>query len=239
VQKLLWNRDRDDRSLGTLAAYLSVAFVLALWFVLIGLLWATPAYPAAVEQAVDHTDIVRTAKAAAVAAGVDVDRDDCSRFEVTKRAAMLLANEQAGLLDKPGGANCQGYATDIIAYRSGVIVDILGAGPDGPNTAHWIPLSPVDPSRWRPPLEPAPTSPVPTPVPAPVPGEPGLPVPATADLAAVNAKLDSILYAVEQLRQQQTADTEKVQSQIDQVVKNAERSTVPLILKILSLGTVK
>src|ERR1043165_567774 len=131
----------DDRSLGTLAAYLSVTFMLAFWFVIIGLLWATPAYP----RGSDHTDIVRTATAAAVAAGVDVDRDDCSRFEVTKRAAMLLANEQAGLLDKPGGANCQGYATDIIPYRAGVIVDILGAGPDGPNTVHWIPLSPVDP----------------------------------------------------------------------------------------------
>jgi hypothetical protein len=100
-------------------------------------------------QTIDHTDVVRAAKAAVIAAGVNVDADDCSRFKVTALAAAQLASEAAGLLSKPGGANCASFATDIIAYSSGAIVDVLGAGADGPNTPHWMVQGAVDPSRWR------------------------------------------------------------------------------------------
>jgi hypothetical protein len=212
---------------------------MAAMLVLLGLLWATPA----TSQTIDHTDVVRQAKAAAIAAGVAVDHDDCSRFEVTMRVVQLLASEQAGLLDKPTGANCRGYATDIVAYRNGVIVDILGAGPEGPNSPHWMTLSPVDPARWRPPINLNPAPPTPTPPPA----DPPSPPPDPADsLATIDAKVDRLLYAVEQLRQQQAADTEKLSSEVshvetrlNEVVAGAKRSAAPLILKILSLGTVK
>jgi hypothetical protein len=212
----------------TLADDVALVF-LAGAFVLLGLLWATPAN----SQTIDHTDVVRAAKAAAIAAGINVDQDDCSRFEVTKRAAALLASEGAGLLSKETGANCQGYATDIIAYKSGAIVDVLGSGPDGPNTVHWLIQAPVDPSRWRPPLSVSSVVPEPTPMPPP-------PLPSDqADLAAINSKLDQLLYSMDQLRQQQATDTEKIETRINDVVTNAKKSAAPLILKILSLGMAK
>ena len=237
----------------------AVVLMLLAWLVLVvGLLWATPAYPfglQAIDHAIDHTDIVAAAKAQVVnelhldpdAPGPDPSQPECNRWEVTRRVAIALAAEGAGLIAK-GGNNCRGFAVDAIMYRDGPVVDVLGAGREGPSTPHWM----IQPGRrlasdWRepPPLEPAlPTLP---PVPMPAPVSPSEPQPTgSTDLAAVNAKLDQLLYAVEQLRQEQKDDTEKIQSQINQVVKDAEQtakkveeSATPLILKILSLGMAK
>ncbi|MBI2062533.1 MAG: hypothetical protein HYT64_02490 [Candidatus Yanofskybacteria bacterium] len=63
---------------------------------------------------------------------------DCGAFEITKRVAWLLGSSGAGLLSKPSGANCQGYAVAIIAYSDGYIYDILSdAG--NTNRPQWIP----------------------------------------------------------------------------------------------------
>jgi hypothetical protein len=58
-----------------------------------------------------------------------------------------------GLLDKPSGNNCKGYATDVLIAQ-GHIVDILqDAG--GLNNPLWDPEEvPADLSRWRPPYDP-------------------------------------------------------------------------------------
>jgi hypothetical protein len=89
-------------------------------------------------------------------------------FEVTKRVAWALRSEGAGLLSKPSGNNCQGYAVDIVVYPNGVHYDMVGDG-GGANIPQWLlvidpatggPLL-VDPARWRAPLDPGDSSPAP------------------------------------------------------------------------------
>jgi len=190
-------------------------------------------------QNVDHREIVAAAKAQTIAAGINPDApasDECARFEVTKRVAIALQAEGAGVLLKPTGNNCQGFAVDIIAYKDGTIVDILGGGPQGPNTPMWV-VNPtrVDPSRWAAPPEPQ----------AQPPAASDLPPDITDLLNAVrrmDARLEAIQQSLESLRESQATDTEKIQQQINQVVKDTEKSvqdSAPLILRILSLGIVK
>jgi len=102
----------------------------------------------------DHLAEVVAAKADAISDGVSLV-GDCGAFEITKRCAWALhgLGESAGLLDKPGGANCDGYAAAIICYPTGQIFDILvDAG--GANTPQWSDGGFVDPSRYRPPFAP-------------------------------------------------------------------------------------
>lgn len=102
----------------------------------------------------DHLDIVEAAKAACVGAAISLV-GDCGAFEITKRVAWNLVSDEAGLLDKPGGANCAGYAAAIICYPNGQIFDILvDAG--GLNTPQWADGGLVDPTRWRPAIDPGP-----------------------------------------------------------------------------------
>jgi hypothetical protein len=177
----------------------------------------------------DHRAVVVAAKAAAMAAGVNPDAlapDECARWEITRRVAWELRSEGAGLIAK-GGNNCRGYAVDAIMYPDGTVVDILGAGVDGPNTAHWF-VQPVrrPASDWRAPIDLDPDTP-----PAPVQDETLL------LLQRVMAELETLRLELAALRAQQTADTEKVQSQIDQVVKNAEKSAPSMIERIAHLVT--
>jgi hypothetical protein len=60
-----------------------------------------------------------------------------------------------GLLSKPGGNHCNGYATDCIVLANKTdIVDLLGDG-GGQNTPSWyVREREVDPDRWEPPVEP-------------------------------------------------------------------------------------
>src|SRR5678810_711256 len=59
--------------------------------------------------------------------GIDL-HGACGAFAITKMAAWGLRGTGAGLLSKPSGNNCDGYATDIICYPDGRIIDILGDG---------------------------------------------------------------------------------------------------------------
>ncbi len=223
---------------------------MAAMLLLLGLLWATPA----TGQTVSHVDVVRLAKAQVVnearidpdGPGPDPSQPECPRFEVTRRAAVMLAGEGAGLLDKPTGNRCRGFAVDIIAYRDGTIVDVLGNGNEGPSTPMWlINVNKVDPSRWRPPppLEtttpaPAPTPPEPPPPappapPAPTPPPLPTPSPVTAnEIVALNARIDQVLYALEQLRMQgeiNGAKTEHVEARLNEVVAGAKSLGVKML----------
>jgi hypothetical protein len=182
-------------------------------------------------QTVDHRDIVVAIKQQVLAIGINPDApapDECARWEITRRVVIALQSEGAGHIAK-GGNNCRGYAVDAIMYQDGTVVDILGAGREGPNTPLWL----IQPNRrpssdWRPAVE---LESIPTPVPE--------PQPQPQDLSAVVAKLDQILYTLEQLRLEQAEDTEKIQKQIDQVVKNAEKSAPKVLdwlVKALTLG---
>lgn len=86
------------------------------------------------------------------AAGVSLS-GPCGAFEITKRVAWDLRHSGAGLLSKPNGNNCQGYATDIVAWRDRAF-DILGDG-GGANNPSWQETGVDDLyNRWRPPVEP-------------------------------------------------------------------------------------
>jgi hypothetical protein len=55
---------------------------------------------------------------------------------------------EAGLLEKTTGNNVDGYATDIICFRSGDIFDVL-VDSDRKGLPAWQYAGKVDPSRWR------------------------------------------------------------------------------------------
>jgi len=94
-----------------------------------------------------HQSTVENVKAALVAKGTDLS-GPCGAFAITKRVAWALKGEGAGVLSKPSGNNCDGFATDIILYPDGRAFDILtdGGGANGPA---WGPIEPIDPTRYR------------------------------------------------------------------------------------------
>ena len=99
-------------------------------------------------------EYVAAVKAMLVAQGVNLS-GPCGAFAITKRVAWGLRHLGCGLLDKPGGNNCQGFATDIVMFRDqgGQIIDILGDG-GGNNAPQWGVSDTVDPGRWRAPVDP-------------------------------------------------------------------------------------
>ena len=91
-------------------------------------------------------------KAQLQARGVDLT-GPCGAFAITKRVAWGLRATGAGLLSKPSGNNCDGFAVDIVAFPTGMIVDILGDAGNG-NTPLWNTGEPVDAARYRPAVDP-------------------------------------------------------------------------------------
>lgn len=77
----------------------------------------------------------------------------CGAFAIVKMAAWGLRATGAGLLSKPSGNNCDGYATDIICYPDGRIIDVLGDGGNA-NTPNWNQVESVEANRYRPPINP-------------------------------------------------------------------------------------
>jgi len=77
----------------------------------------------------------------------------CGAFAITKRVAWGLRGAGAGLLSKPGGNNCDGYATDIVCWPDRAY-DVLsdGGATNGPT---WNETGVDDlRARWRPPVQP-------------------------------------------------------------------------------------
>lgn len=130
-------------------------------------------------------------------AGVDLS-GPCGAFKIVQ-LAVWRATDDSGLLAKPSGNNCQGFATDIVAYPDGSIYDVLIDG-GGANTPTWNPAGTIDKKLVRNPTDPHFDS---------------------------KPKSDSITQAdidkaVKDIEQHDDENTAKVQAQIDQVVKNAE-----------------
>jgi len=102
----------------------------------------------------ENAQYVARVKAQCQALGLDLS-GGCGAFEIAKRVAWGLRAKGYGLLSKPGGNNCQAYATDIVMQNngSGAIIDVLGDG-GGNNTPIWVQSDVVDPARWRPPVQP-------------------------------------------------------------------------------------
>ena len=98
---------------------------------------------------------VQAVKAQLEAQGVNLV-GPCGAFAITKRVAWGLRGAGIGLLDKSGGNQCDGYSVDglVLAGGGGDLVDILSdAG--NTNTPSWyVREQEVDPSRWRPPVQP-------------------------------------------------------------------------------------
>lgn len=114
------------------------------------LLWvASPVF------AQQHQDLVASTKSTLQAQGKDLS-GECGALSIVNAVAWQLRGEGAGLLDKPSGSQCRGFATDIIVYSDGRVFDVLGdAG--GSNTPQWnnlIGANPNDAARWRPPSDP-------------------------------------------------------------------------------------
>jgi hypothetical protein len=91
--------------------------------------------------------VVREVKADLERRGMSLS-GPCGAFEITKRVAWQLRAEGAGVLTKPDGENCQGFAKDIVAYPDGRIFDMLidGGGTNGPA---WQDKGTVSPERYR------------------------------------------------------------------------------------------
>src|SRR5437899_3237205 len=121
----------------------------------------------------NYLDIVRQVKAELVASGFDVDKDETSRAEITFRVADRIhrrMNLEVGLLFKDTGNQVRDRAVDILCWPDGIIVDILGAGREGPNTPLWQENGvPVDPGRWRVPFVYADPESIPVSTPSPEP----------------------------------------------------------------------
>lgn len=130
--------------------------------------------------------IVEQVKAELEAAGENLSTP-CGAFKITKKVAQRLASTGAGLLSKPSGNNCDGYAVDIIAYSDGRIFDCLIDG-GGANEPSWNPGEKVDPSRWVPVA--GPTEP-PVEIPDPPPTNPPA-TPCNVNLKPLEASVESI-----------------------------------------------
>lgn len=126
--------------------------------------------------------VVAEAKRELEAVGVDLS-GPCGAFAITNRSAMKLG---LGVLDKPSGSNCSGYATDIVMARNGRIWDCL-IDSGGANIPAWNEGEPVEASRYRDPVGTTPLPPVP-------PNPPTPPV----DLTPVLVKLEQMEEANEQ-----------------------------------------
>jgi hypothetical protein len=180
------------------------------------------------EALMNHTDVVARIKADLEGRGVNLTGPD-GAFEITKRVAWELRGEGAGLLDKPGGNNSHGFATDIICYPSGQIYDILVSGGDV-NGPSWQDAGAVDASRYR--------APVPVDPPAvPPPSTPTLSLDElVAKIDAMSALLAGLDRKLDAMAEQSNTNTEKIQQQIDQAVKNVEKTAaaaLPLLGGIL------
>ena len=167
--------------------------------------------------ALAQPEVVASVKAELVARGVSLV-DSCGGFQITKRVAWRLRATGAGLLSKPSGNQCEGYAVDIIAYADGRIVDILtdAGGQNGPT---WGPGEPVEAARWRPAVDPGDSPVVVPPVQPPV----VVPPPVYTDLGPVYSRLDALSAQAERIYADLVARDAARAMQLEAVDKRLEK----------------
>lgn len=182
---------------------------------------------------VNHLDTVVNLKRQLEAAHVDL-AGPCGAFEITKRVAWFLRGEGAGLLAKPSGNNCDGFATDIVMYADGALVDILSdsGGGNGPTWTVTGELRPLD--QWRAPFfTPIPGAVDPGPVPPPDAGG------SDDAIAALDQKLTILAVQADRnadaIMARNDANTEKIQQQLNQIVEDAESTLKQLLEELLPL----
>lgn len=171
--------------------------------------------------------VVEQAKADLIAAyGEAALQGDNGGFLIVMEAAYRLG---LGVVDKPNGAHAEYpvgsghfYSKDGVMTRNGDFFDVLVDAGDA-NGPAWQPNGTVEPLRYRPAVSTLPQGGIQQPPET-------LPPPAVepAPLAWLEARLEA-------LRVQADANTEKIQRQIDQVVKNAEKSVREAIPQLLAL----
>lgn len=101
----------------------------------------------------DYLTAVQVAKADLITAGVPL-AGPCGAFQITKLVTYRLkdTDPSIGLLLKSSGNNCDGYATAIVNFLGGRIVDIL-ADDGGANTPQWAVLNESRPAtQWSAPI---------------------------------------------------------------------------------------
>jgi hypothetical protein len=124
-------------------------------------------------DAQDRAAQVRAVRDRVIADGIDLEHGpgECGRFEVVKRFAWEHRAEGFGLIAKFGGQNgCSAtntldepkYAVDAVILPDGQAWDVIGGGPEGPNTPHWLEIT-SHASLWRAPFDPGDSSALPPP----------------------------------------------------------------------------
>lgn len=184
--------------------------------------------PAPARAQTSHLDIVRAIKKEVLAKGIDLDMPpgECGRYQITKRVIWWFRDEGAGSIRKaPEQNNCDGHGVDIVMYKDGTIVDILGGGNEGRDTPQWNVLAPVDPALWLAPVDPGDT---PAAIPPPQPPSPPPPPIVTVDLAPVLAKLDAIAAKIDALPTKTAEQAEDVK-RFDQQEAEKTREQVRVV----------
>lgn len=103
----------------------------------------------------DHVDVVAAVIADLIAHGVDLS-GPCGSWAVTNEVVKWLrpSEPDIGLIAK-GGNNCNGYSTDAIMYKDGVVFDILSDAENAPPTGadpQWGFAGCRDEGDWRDPV---------------------------------------------------------------------------------------
>lgn len=164
--------------------------------------------------------LVAQIKAQLEAKGMDLS-GPCGAFQITKRVAWALRAQGAGLLSKPSGNNCEGYAVDIVMFPDGTGVDCLsdGGGSNGPT---WGATEIADGvSRYRPAVDPGDT---PDPVPPPPLPPPPPPVPQPVDLQPILNAIASLQGQVAAQHLAQARSFEVMDAWFRQVLAKQDRA---------------
>jgi hypothetical protein len=147
--------------------------------------------------AIDHLSIAKEIRAQVN----HLPRGTARGCTVTNGIACRLVGlgEDAGLLSKPAGTNHNGFAVDIVAYKSGETFDCLIDG-EGVATAAWSQTKPTghmpNLNLWRPPVDPhAPSDGGPGGDQDPAPPDP---VPVPLNVTGIEARLDRLIAGVEE-----------------------------------------
>jgi hypothetical protein len=100
----------------------------------------------------DLSTFFAVAKSDLLAAAVDLT-GPCGAFEIVRLATFRLASSYPtlGILDKPTGNNCTGYAVDVVVWQDGELYDVIIDG-GGANGIAWNYRGTYDTSRWRAPI---------------------------------------------------------------------------------------